>query len=208
MKTMNIFKSLLLFALMGKLVLAASFCEEHAKYISHLLYKSELGMGGSLYKAQLLNHVISPHEEATYLVEVFDRNTSGGFWITNYLVETDKDELNQCQAISAKKIGIIEDKSPMPCEEDARYSAFSKYYSEMGPLQGSEGVDHHAQLVDDYQQEASYLVYIYDGNEDGDAWTSSYLVKVATEAQACQVLSTDPIGSVSNSDPEFNLYSL
>ena len=95
-------------------------------------------------------------------------------------------------------LGSISSFASMDCKNMAKNGAIRAYHSEMGTVQGSEGIEYGAKLVDNSKgSKFTYLIDIYDNNEDGDAWTSNYLVEVSKSSVGkCSVLSAQKIGVV------------
>lgn len=84
------------------------------------------------------------------------------------------------------------------CAGHAKYGALKAYHAEMGTVQGSQGAEHTALLVDNIvsANQASYLVSVTDSNEDNDVWTANYLVQVSEIQSKCKVNSVKKIGVV------------
>lgn len=64
-----------------------------------------------------------------------------------------------------------------PCANYAKYGAIRAYKAEFGTIQGSE-MEYEAELIQENDGVLSYLVSIYDHNEDGEYWTMEYDVDV------------------------------
>ena len=62
------------------------------------------------------------------------------------------------------------------CENYAKYAAIRAYKSEVGTIQGSEGIEFSATLLKLKNEWVEYQVTISDNNEDGETWTVDYWV--------------------------------
>ena len=84
-------------------------------------------------------------------------------------------------------------------KERQNFGAIRAYKSEIGFVQGSDGIKYSATLIDNTKKEneATYLVGVDDNNEDEEYWTWNYLVEVKKDSEgSCKVLSTKKIGVV------------
>lgn len=78
--------------------------------------------------------------------------------------------------------------SKSSCENMAKSGAIRAYKGEVGEIQGSEGIQYSAELVQTDGQDSQYKVSITDNNEDGDVWTIEYLVTVSDTPAKCNVV--------------------
>jgi hypothetical protein len=78
-----------------------------------------------------------------------------------------------------------------PCENKAKYGAIRAYKAEVGTIQGSNGVETKADLVQERNGAYSYIVSVMDNNEDGEYWTLDYAVVV--KGQDCKIVSVRKI---------------
>lgn len=74
------------------------------------------------------------------------------------------------------------------CANMAKFGAIRAYHSEMGVVQGSDGIQYSAELIDSDANNFSYRVTISDNNEDGDTWDVHYTVKVQLRGRTCKVI--------------------
>jgi hypothetical protein len=72
------------------------------------------------------------------------------------------------------------------CESKATNYAVRVYEAAIGPVQGSEGMEHETKLVSTRQGILDYLVTIWDNNEDGEIWEVEYQVVVDNKTGACR----------------------
>lgn len=75
------------------------------------------------------------------------------------------------------------------CANYAKYGAIKAYKSEMGVVQGSDGVYSEAQFVSRNDSTYKYNVTVWDNNEDGDVWGQQYTVEVKKVGTKCQLVS-------------------
>ena len=75
-----------------------------------------------------------------------------------------------------------------PCVGFAKFGAIRAYKSEMGTVQGSDGIGYSAVLKNNNKDIYTYLVTISDNNEDGEYWEVDYDVKVQTKSFGCKLL--------------------
>jgi len=83
------------------------------------------------------------------------------------------------------------------CENYGKFGAIRAYKSEVGTVQGSEGIEYEiTKTVKKEDPFYSFVVSITDNNEDGEVWTVDYLVetkrtnkKNKKQKPVCQVLS-------------------
>lgn len=80
------------------------------------------------------------------------------------------------------------------CLKKAMGFAGNAYFSEMGTVQGSEGPDFTGTFLKQSGSRLTYKVFIFDNNEDGETWTSKYLVVIDYKNQKCQKVSVENIG--------------
>lgn len=77
-----------------------------------------------------------------------------------------------------------------PCSNYAKFAAIRAYKAEVGTVQGSDGIEYSASLLEHQGSIYKYSVSISDNNEDGESWTVEYLVDVKREpTQSCKVIS-------------------
>lgn len=75
------------------------------------------------------------------------------------------------------------------CDNYAKYGAIRAYISEVGVVQGSEGIQY--EIKEKLKAKSpfyNYIVSISDNNEDGDVWTVDYFVMTKKIDGDCQVL--------------------
>lgn len=75
-----------------------------------------------------------------------------------------------------------------PCSNYAKHGAIKAYKAEFGTVQGSDGIQYSASLVEADGNIFDYLVSISDNNEDGETWTIDYDVRVKKEGTRCKVV--------------------
>lgn len=80
------------------------------------------------------------------------------------------------------------------CENYGKFGAIRAYKSEVGTVQGSEGISYEViQTLKSEDPFYNFIVAITDNNEDGDVWTVNYLVKTKKlnkkGKQVCKVIS-------------------
>lgn len=77
------------------------------------------------------------------------------------------------------------------CVQYAKYGAIKVYKSEVGEVQGSNGMEHSAEFraYNPRTGVYTYLVTISDNNEDGDTWDVNYEVEVKRSIRGCRVVS-------------------
>lgn len=81
-----------------------------------------------------------------------------------------------------------------PCINMAKYGAIRAYMSETGTVQGSEGIQYSARLVQQQGNVFDYQVTISDNNEDGETWDVEYEVKVQQRGNTCKVITVSGLG--------------
>lgn len=74
------------------------------------------------------------------------------------------------------------------CANMAKNGAIRAYMSEMGTVQGSEGIQYSAHLVHQTGNSYKYEVVISDNNEDGETWDVNYLVQVQLRGTSCKIV--------------------
>lgn len=80
------------------------------------------------------------------------------------------------------------------CLNKAMGFAGNAYFSEMGTIQGSEGPEFSGTFLKQSGNRLTYKIFIFDNNEDGETWTSKYLVVVDYKNKKCQKVSVENIG--------------
>jgi len=81
------------------------------------------------------------------------------------------------------------------CLNMAKYYAIKAYHSEMGTVQGSDGISYMANLLEEVGSQLKFVVTIQDNNEDGESWIVDYLVTIDNSAQNCRKVSVCNEGS-------------
>ena len=76
-----------------------------------------------------------------------------------------------------------------PCANTAKYAAIRAYKAEVGPVQGSDGIQYSAVLKQHNSDILQYVVTISENNEDGEFWEMDYSVKLKGQEASCKVLS-------------------
>lgn len=76
-----------------------------------------------------------------------------------------------------------------PCENMAKYGAIRAYMSEVGTIQGSDGIQYEAKLISSTENIFNYEVIISDNNEDGEYWDTTFQVRVKQRGTSCKVVS-------------------
>ncbi len=77
------------------------------------------------------------------------------------------------------------------CANMAKFGAIRAYKAEVGTIQGSDGIQYEATLTGVRGEVASFLVSIYDNNEDGETWTVNYSVVVRKSENRCSLVSVN-----------------
>lgn len=78
-------------------------------------------------------------------------------------------------------------KEKATCENMAKNAAIRAYYSEVGVVQGSDGIQYKAKLEKVDGNVNEFIVSISDNNEDGEAWTIDYYVSTVDTAGKCKI---------------------
>lgn len=84
----------------------------------------------------------------------------------------------------------------IPCANMAKYAAIRAYKSQVGEIQGSEGIQYSAKATAVRNNRITYLVTIAENNEDGEMWEFDYNVEILWQENSkpeCKILSTKKI---------------
>jgi hypothetical protein len=86
-----------------------------------------------------------------------------------------------------------------PCENIAKYQAIRSYKSEVGTVQGSDGIQYSSSLKSVQGKIYTYEVAVFDNNDEGDTWEVNYIVTIKNDKKKCITL------NVANVTPDSEL---
>ncbi len=85
-----------------------------------------------------------------------------------------------------------------PCENFAKFEAIKSYKESTGVIQGSYGIQYSSVLKTVVGKTYTYDIAISDNNDEGEGWTTYYVVSMKKEKNKCVAVSVVNIDSESD----------